>query len=66
MKISIATPVLNDTRVAHALDSVLPQRHRHDLELIVVDGGSTDGTPAVLERYRDRIAVRISEPDRGI
>ncbi len=66
MKISIVTPVLNDTRVARALDSVLAQRHRHTLELIVVDGGSTDGTPAILDRYRNRIAALISEPDDGI
>ena len=66
MKISIAIPVLNDVRVGRALDSVLSQQHEHELEVIVVDAGSTDGTLEVVERYRGRIAVLVSEPDRGI
>ena len=66
MKISITIPVLNDLRVGRALDSVLSQQHEHELELIVIDAGSTDGTLEVLERYRKRIAVLVSEPDRGI
>ena len=66
MKISIVTPVFNDVRVARALESILSQRHQHDLELIVVDAASTDGTMQVLERYRDSITTLISEPDDGI
>ena len=66
MKISIAIPVLNDVRVGRALDSVLSQQHEHELELIVIDAGSTDGTLDVLERYRKQIALLVSEPDRGI
>lgn len=68
MKISIITPVYNDPRVAGALDSVLSQNVEAELELIVIDGGSTDGTLEVLERYRDdgRLAVLVSEPDRGM
>ena len=66
MKISIITPVFNDVRVSRALDSILSQRHEHDLELIVVDAASTDGTMEVLERYRDSITTLISEPDDGI
>jgi len=38
----------------------------HRLEWIVVDGGSCDGTAAVMEANRDIIAVGLSEPDRGI
>ena len=37
-----------------------------DLEYIVVDGGSTDGTLDILAPFRDRIATLISEPDRGL
>lgn len=66
MKISIVTPVYNDLRVARALDSILGQRHGHAQETIVVDAGSSDGTLEVLERYRNRLDVLISEPDRGI
>ena len=66
MKTSIVVPVLNDVRVGRALNSVLSQQHEHELELIVIDAGSTDGTLEMLERYRERIAVLVSEPDRGI
>ena len=66
MKVSITIPVFNDVRVGRALDSVFSQQHEHELELLVVDAGSTDGTLEVLERYRKRIAVLVSEPDKGI
>ena len=66
MKISIVTPVLNDVRVGRTIESVLAQQHKHEVEVIVVDAGSTDGTLAILERYRGRIDVLISEPDQGI
>lgn len=66
MKISIVTPVFNDVRVGRALDSILAQQHRHQLELLVVDAGSRDGTLDILENYRDQLAVFFSEPDQGI
>ena len=66
MKVSIVTPVFNDVRVARALDSILSQGHDHELELIVIDAGSNDGTLKVLETYRDRISSLVSEPDKGI
>jgi glycosyltransferase involved in cell wall biosynthesis len=66
MKISVITAVYNNRdTIAQALDSVLAQTHP-DVELIVIDGGSTDGTLAVLQGYDDRLAVLVSEPDRGI
>jgi glycosyltransferase involved in cell wall biosynthesis len=66
VKISVITAVFNNRdTVAQALDSALAQTHP-DVELIVIDGGSTDGTLAVLQRYADRLAVLVSEPDRGI
>ncbi len=52
--------------MSRALDSILAQCHDHQLELIVVDGGSTDGTLEILGGYRDRINTLISEPDDGI
>ena len=66
MKISIITPVFNDLRVSRAIDSALAQQHAHELELVVVDAGSTDGTLDLLAQYRDRISVLLSEPDQGI
>ena len=66
MKVSIITPVFNDVRVGRALDTILSQQHEHELELVIVDGGSTDGTLEVLETYRDKISVLVSESDEGI
>lgn len=66
MKISVITAVFNNRdTIAGALDSVLAQSHP-EVELIVIDGGSTDGTLEVLGGYGDKISVLVSEPDRGI
>ena len=51
--------------VGQALDSVLSQSYPA-VESIVIDGASTDGTLAVLEPYRPRLGVLISERDQGI
>lgn len=66
MKVSVITAVYNsrDT-IARALDSVLAQDHP-DVESLVIDGGSTDGTLQVLRSYADRLGVLVSEPDCGI
>lgn len=50
--------------VERAIESVLAQTGA-EVEIIFVDGGSTDDTMAKVERYRDRIAHIISEPDEG-
>lgn len=68
MKISIVTVVYNNPQVREALDSILSQRLRpgDELEAIVIDGGSTDGTLEAIEGYRSRLGVFLSERDRGI
>jgi glycosyltransferase involved in cell wall biosynthesis len=65
-RVTVATVVFNGAAVLeHAITSVL--QWQHDLvEYVVVDGGSKDGTVALLERYDDQIDSWISEPDRGI
>ena len=64
--ISIITSVLNRYEfISSALESILSQSYKH-VEIIVVDGGSTDGTLEVLGKYKDRISVFVSEPDKGI
>lgn len=66
LKISVITVVFNrcDT-IEDALRSVASQSYG-DVEHIVVDGGSSDGTMDVLNASRDKIDVLLSEPDRGI
>ena len=62
---SVVMPNLNGGRfLAEALESILKQLGPA-CELIVVDGGSTDCSTEVLERYRDRIDTLIVEPDKG-
>lgn len=66
MKISIITAVYNNQdTVADAINSMLSQTYA-DVELIVIDGGSTDGTLDVLHGYGDKLNKLVSEPDRGI
>lgn len=66
MKISVITAVFNrrDT-IADALDSILEQRNV-EVELVVVDGDSTDGTSDIITGYGKQISRSIREPDTGI
>jgi len=66
MKVSLITVCRNVAPViAETLDGILGQTHP-DLEIIVVDGASTDGTVEILERYRPKLSAVVSEPDSGI
>ena len=64
-KVSIITVVYNDVRnIEKSIQNTLSQTY-HPLELIVVDGASTDGTVDVIKKY-DKYIKWISEPDKGI
>ena len=66
VKVSIITIVYNAVdKIESTLLSVLRQNYRN-LEYIVVDGGSTDGTMDIINRYRNEIDILISEKDDGI
>ncbi len=65
MRFSIITVCYNSINtIEHTIQSVLNQTFT-DFEYIVVDGGSNDGTVAILEKYKNRIRY-ISEKDNGI
>lgn len=66
MKVSIITVVLNNAEYIEAcIQSVINQDYEN-IEYIVIDGGSTDGTIEIIKKYEDKINVWISEPDDGI
>lgn len=66
MKISIITACYKAASTLEtALRSVVEQDYP-DIEYIIIDGGSTDGTPVLLETYKEHIDTLISEPDNGI
>ena len=57
--------VSDEQRVSPALLNVLSQSYPN-IEYIVIDGGSTDGTVDIIRRYESGLAYWVSEPDKGI
>jgi glycosyltransferase involved in cell wall biosynthesis len=65
-KVSIITTVYNAAAtIERTILSVIHQTYKN-VEYIIVDGGSTDGTLQIINQYKDRISHVISEPDKGI
>lgn len=66
MKLSIITVVFNNVKtIRSAIESVLNQGYK-DIEYIIIDGASTDGTLDIIHEYEDKISILISEKDKGI
>lgn len=66
MLISIITPSFNSAfTIEHTIQSIIEQSHSN-IEYIVVDGGSTDGTQAIIKSYGDQISHFVSERDEGL
>lgn len=66
MRLSIVTVCFNsEATIEQCIRSVLSQDYV-DIEYIVIDGGSTDKTPEIVERYLSSISTFVSESDDGI
>ena len=65
MKISVITVVYNNKAVIEdAIRSVLSQNYK-DIEYIIIDGASTDGTLNIIDKYKKKISRVVSEKDNG-
>ena len=65
IKVSIITPSFNQGQfIEQTIQSVLNQSY-DNIEYIIIDGGSTDNTLDILNKYKDKIDVVISEKDKG-
>lgn len=66
LKVSIITVVYNNVEtLRETIESMLSQDYA-DVEYIIVDGASTDGTVELVKSYGSRIQQFVSEPDRGL
>jgi acetyltransferase-like isoleucine patch superfamily enzyme len=66
ISVSVVTVVFNgEASIEATINSVIHQS-LPGIEYIIVDGGSTDGTVEIIEKFRDKVNVFISEKDKGI
>jgi glycosyltransferase len=66
MLVSIITICYNrEATISNTIESVLNQNYKN-IEYIVIDGNSNDGTIEIIKSYSDEIACFISEPDNGM
>ncbi|MHB8121818.1 MAG: glycosyltransferase family 2 protein [Desulfuromonadaceae bacterium] len=66
-KITIVTVVKNGAfHIEETILSVIEKKATTDIDYLIIDGGSTDGTTDIIRKYSDHISYWISEPDSGI
>ena len=66
LKVSIITVCLNsEDHLERAMKSVFEQSYEN-IEYIVIDGGSSDGSPEIFAKYKDKINKLVIEKDKGI
>lgn len=66
MKVSIITVCFNSAKtIAQTIESVIGQTYQN-VEYIIIDGGSSDGTLDIIQQYESHLSQWGSEPDRGI
>jgi Glycosyltransferases involved in cell wall biogenesis len=66
VKVSIITVVYNGKNTIEDCIKSAANQTYSNIEHIIIDGGSTDGTLGVIKRYEDKIAYWVSEPDNGL
>lgn len=65
-KLTIVTPVFNQVKfLEETILSILNQNYPN-LEYIIIDGGSTDGTVDIIKKYESQLTYWVSEPDKGM
>ncbi len=65
MKVSVITVVFNSANtIEKTIQSVLAQTYKN-IEYIIIDAKSTDGTLNIIEKYKDKITIILSEKDNG-
>jgi len=64
--VSIVTVVFNDGEKIEELIHDVTNQTYPNIEYIIIDGGSTDGTLDIIKKYADKIDYWVSESDKGI
>ena len=66
MKVSLITIAYNSAEtIEDTIKSIVAQDYSN-IEYIIIDGGSTDNTLSIIDKFKDSISTIISEPDKGI
>ena len=65
-RITIVTITFNSAATLEETIRSVTMQDYPALEYVIIDGGSSDGTLDIVQKYRERIQIVVSEPDKGI